>query len=217
MIFALYCVVPGPKHSDVDRIGVAYVDCWLRVRTFVEAKDLAEKNLRDQHWQILELEEIWRVPHGHYRAGDEGLAYYEQALIDREFYQIHLSPKYPVYCVDFEAVPMRANTQFLKNTHADVKYWVVNKKVSSTADVYDDFWGKETHVRKAISLGIKAIKRAKWRVTVVGVGRPVNFRSYPKDPVLTQYYEEAEEYGECLSFWHRRIKKERAMDFVPLL
>ncbi len=202
MIFAMYCVVPGPKHPDMDRVGIAYAVCWLRVRSFVEAKDLAEKNLRDQHWQILELKEIGRVPRGHYRAGDEGLAYYEQALVDREAYEIHLSPKYPVYCLDFEAAPMRANERFPKNTHADVKYWVSNEKVSSTSDFYDDFWGKEAHLRKAISLGKKAIESEKWRVTAVGEGRPVNIRSYPKDPVLIQYYEVAEEYGECLSFWY---------------
>ncbi len=202
MIFALYCVLPGPKHPDVDRVGVTYVNCWLRVRSFMEAKDLAEKKLRGQHWQILELEEIRRISRGHYHAGDEGLANYEQALIGREAYETYVSPKYPAYCVDFEAVPMRANTRFPKSTRADVKYWVMNEKVSSTADAYDDFWGKETHVRKAISLGHKAIKHEKWRVTAVGAGRPVNFLSYRKDPVLTRYYEEAEEYGECLSFWY---------------
>jgi hypothetical protein len=202
MIFAMYRVVPGPKHPDADRVGVSYVNCWLRVRSLVEAKDLAEKNLRDQHWQILELEEIERIPHGRYRDEDEGLAYYEQALIDREVYVNYISPKYPVYCVDFKAVPMRTNNKFPRNTHAYVKYWVVNRKVSSKADVYGDFWRKVKHVRKAISLGRKAIKNDKWRVTAVGEGRPVNFRSYPKDPLLTQYYEEAEENGECLSFWY---------------
>jgi len=202
MIFAFYLVVPGPEHPDVERIGGAYVNCWLRVGSFAEAKRLAEKNLRDHHWKILELEEIWRIPRGYFHTEHDGRAYYEQALIDREVYAFHQWPKYPVYCVDFEAVPMRTNAQFPKGAHANVKYWVLNSKVSSKTDEYDDFWCKEAHVRKAIALGKRAVKGEKWRVTVVGEGRPVNFRSYPRDPLLTQYCEEAEEYGECLSFWH---------------
>jgi len=132
----------------------------------------------------------------------DGRAYYEKALVDREVYVFYQSPKYPAYCVDFEAVPMRTKTRFPKGTHANVKYWVLTGKVSCTSDVYDDFWCKEAHVRKAIALGKKAVKGEKWRVTVVGEGRPVNFRSYPRDPLLTQYYEEAEGYGDCLSFWY---------------
>ncbi len=203
VIFARYNVLPGPKHPDVDRVGDTYVNCWVRIKSFAEAKVLAEKNLRDNQWEILELEEMRRDHRSHYRDEPEGLAYYEQAFIDREVYVFYQTPKYPVYCVDFEALPMGTNTQFPKGTHADVKYWVVNAKVSSTADVFDDFWNKETHVREAISLGEKAIEDAKWRVIAVGEGRPVNFRSYPEDPLLTQYYEEAEEHGECLAFWYR--------------
>jgi hypothetical protein len=92
------------------------------------------------------------------------LLYYEQALIDKVVYVFHQSPKYTVYCVNFEAVPIQINTQFPKGTYADVKYWVVNEKVSSS-DVFDDFWGKKKHVSKAISLGKKKIQSEKRRGT----------------------------------------------------
>jgi hypothetical protein len=163
---------------------------------------LAERHLRAHHWKILELEEIWRIPRGYFHTKHDGRGGYEHALVDGEAYAFYLSPKYPVFCVDFEAVPMRTNTRFPSGTRAKVKYWVVNDKVSSTSDPSEGFWSKETHVRRAIALGNKAVRGEKWRATAVGKGRPVNFRSYPKDPLLTQYYEEAEEYGECLSFWH---------------
>ena len=201
MIFATYNCIPGRKHPDVERVGETYVNCWLRVRSFAEAKALAEKNIRGQHWKILTLDEIWRIPRGHYQTEEDGFPYSEQALIDREVYVFHVSPKHPVYCVDFEAVPMRTNTRFPKGTHADVKYWVMNEKVSSSSDVFDDFWGKVTHKRKAVSLGRKMIQSERWRVTAVRGGRPVNYRSFPKNLLLTQYYEEAEEYGECIAFW----------------
>jgi len=202
MIFARYNVVPGPEHPDVNRVGETYVNCWLRVGSFAAAKRFAERHLRDLHWEILELMEIWRIPRGYFHSKHEGRACYDQALIDGKYYTFHLSPKYPVYCVDFEAVSMRTNTKFPAGTRAAVKYWVTIDKVSSTSDCYDNFWSEKTHVRRAVALGKKAVRGEKWRVTAVGKGRPVNFRSYPKDPLLTQYYEEAEEYGECLSFWH---------------
>jgi len=202
MIFAFYHVVPGPEHPDADRIGYTYVNCWLRVGSFAGAKRLAKKHLRAHHWKILELEEIRRIPRGYFHTKHAGRAGYEHALVDGEAYAFHLSPKYPVYSVDFEAVPMRTNTRFPGGTRAKVKYWVVNGKVSSTSDVFEGFWSKETHVRRAIALGKKAVRGEKWRVTAVGEGRPANSRSYPRDPLLTKYYEEAEEYGECLSFWY---------------
>jgi hypothetical protein len=201
MIFAIYDCVPGPKHPDLNRIGSASVCCWLRVRSFAEAKALAEKAIQAQHWKILSLNEMWRIPRGHYRAGDSGFAYYEQARTDRAVYFFHQSPKYPVYCVDFSAISTQTNTRYPKGTYADVKYLVVNERVSSSSDFFDDFWDKDNHKRKAITLGRKRIQAEKWRVTSVQGGRPVNYLSFPEDPLLTQYYEEAEEYGDCLAFW----------------
>jgi hypothetical protein len=200
MIFAGYICIPGKKHQYIGRVGETHVNCWLRVRSFAEAKALAEKNIRSQHWVIISLDEIWRIPKGHFKTGSDGLPYYEQALIDRGVYVFHQSPKYPVYCVHFRAVPTHANTDFSQGTFADVKYWVVNEEVSSS-NVFNDFGGKKKHIRKAISWGRKRIQSAKWRVTNVLKGQPVNYRSFIKDPLLTQYYEEAEEYGECLAFW----------------
>lgn len=128
------------------------------------------------------------------------MRYYEQALVDKEVYVFHQSPKYPVYCVNFKAVTIGTNTQFEQGTLADVKYWVANEKVSSS-DAFDDFWGKKKHVNKAITLGRNKIQSEKWRVINVLEGQPVNYRSFIKDPLLTQYYEEAEEYGDCIAFW----------------
>jgi hypothetical protein len=201
MIFARYNCLPGNKHPDSERVGETYVNCWLRVRSFAEAKNLAEQNIKSQFWKIRVLDEIWRIPPGHHRTEEDGLPYYEQALIDREVYVFHQSPKHPAYRVDFEAVPTRSNKNFPRGTHADVKYWVMNEKVSTTSDVYDRFWDKSVHKRKAIALGRKAIQSESWRVTAVRGGQPVSYTSFPKDHLFTQHYEEAEEYGECLAFW----------------
>jgi hypothetical protein len=201
MIFAQFKCVPGRRHPDFEHVGVAYVNCWLRVRSCNQAKVLAERNIRAQHWKIRALEEIRKISRGDYDTKSYGLPYHEQAIIDREVYAFHLSPKFPVYCVDFDAVAMKTNARFPRRTCAFVKYWVTNEKVSPSSDPYDDFWGKLTHKRKAVSLGRRLLQGKKWRVTAVRGGQPVNYRSFPKDPLLTQYYEEAEEHGECIAFW----------------
>jgi hypothetical protein len=73
--------------------------------------------------------------------------------------------------------------------------------------------GQKKHVSKAISLGKKKIQSEKWRVTKVLEGQPVNYRSFIKDSLLTQYYEEAEDYGECLAFWtYTKPNKANAAD-----
>lgn len=201
MIFAMYNCIPGRRHPDFEQVGEAFVSCFLRVRSFSEARALAERSIRSRHWKSLSLNEIWRIPRGHFQTEHDGLPYYEQALIDREVYVFNVSPKYPVYCVEFEAVPMKTNAHFPQGTHARVMYWIVNEKVSPSSDPYDDFWGKVGHKQKAVSMGRKMIHSEKWRVVAVRGGKPVNQRSFPKDHLLTQYYEEAEEYGECIAFW----------------
>jgi hypothetical protein len=162
---------------------------------------MAEKNIKTKHWKILSLDEIWRVPRGFYKPEDINFLYYEQALFDKEVYVFHQSPKYPVYYVEYEVIPMKKNKRFSQKTHAIAKYWVMNEKVASKSDFYDDFWGKLKHQRKAISLGRQMIQSEEWRVTAVRGGNAVNFRSHADNATLTQYYDEAEEYGECLAFW----------------
>ncbi len=200
MIFIRYECRPLKKHPDYDQIGDGSVNCWIRVRSFAEAKELAEKDIRSQHWKILELEEIWKIPSGHFQTESDGRQYFEQALIDREVFVFHTCPKFPVYCVEFEAVPMKKNTDFPQETIADVKYWVANEMISST-DYLDNFWSKPQHLEKAVSLGKKMIRSEGWKVTEVRNGEPVNHLSFRKNSLLTQCYGEAEEYGECLAFW----------------
>lgn len=96
MIFATYNCIAGKKHPEFERVGETYANCWLRVRSFAEMRKLAEKNFRNQHWKIINLDEIWPIPKGHYQTEDDGLPYYEQALVDKEVYVFHQSLKYPV-------------------------------------------------------------------------------------------------------------------------
>lgn len=201
MIYVSYECTPRKTHPDFDRVGGAIVNCWLRVLSFDEAKRLAEGNLVDQQWDIVSLNEIWRVPQGFYQDDDPGYRYYEQAKIDREVYVFHLYPKYPVLCVTFEVVAMRDRKNFEPGTRAEVDYWVVNEKVSPTADFLDGFWDRPAHQRKAIAMGRRSIASERWRVTKVSGSKPISYWAVAHDEQLTQYYDEAEDDGECLVFY----------------
>ncbi len=202
MIFARYAIIPSRHHPEFGRIGPALVNCWLRVRSFTEAESIAVRTMRGLGWRSVTLEEIWRIPPGHYRRRDPGYRYFEQAQTDREVYCFHTSPLHPVYCVEFQAVATRANCrEYPKGTRATVMYWVVNEKVSKTADCFDDFWGKATHQNRAVNLGRKRIEAEGWKVTAVNAGYGVNEQTNSRDRKLTQYYEEAEDSGDCLAIW----------------
>ena len=202
MIFARYEIVPGRKHPDFGSIGLSWANCWLRVRSFDAAREIASRMIRGAGWSSLSLEEIWRVPPGHYRKRDAGFEYFEQAKTDRTVFVFFTSPLHPVYCVEFVAVATRTNRcKYPAGTKAAVKYWVVNEEVSKTADCLDDFWGKATHQSRAVNLGRKRIEAEGWRVTAVKAKYGINYLTHRRNKLLTKYYEEAEDLGDCLAFW----------------
>lgn len=202
MIFAQYKMVPGRKHPDFGRIGAALVNCWLRVRSFEAAKMAAAQFLREEGWKSLALQEIWRIPPGHFKEPSPGFECFEQAQTDRTVFVIYTCPLYPVYCVEFEAFANPRNRRkYAPGTRARAKYWVVNEKVSRTADCFDDFWGKPIHQRRAVNMGKRRIEAEGWQVTLVTSHYPASSQTNSRSKLLTQYYDEAEETGDCLAFW----------------
>jgi hypothetical protein len=200
MIFLSYICEPTDAHPDSERLGEAFVNCWIRVRSFAEAREIAERNIADENWRVISLDEIFRTRREYHRTEAEGLAYYKQALIDSEVFVWHTCPKYPVYRVDFRVTPTKANKRFEAGIKAVASYWVVNEALSSTSDPFDDFWGKKKNRNKAVAMGRKLIRAEKWRVISVLDEAPVDFAMCKNDPDLARYYDDAEEYGECLVF-----------------
>lgn len=201
MIFARFYCSPAPKHPGYSFLGDGYANCWIQVRSFHEAEVIAKRNIRSQHWKVLELEEIWRIPKGHYQIEAGGLEFYEQALIDKAVFCFHTCPKFPVLCLDFEVVATKQNLRYDYLTPSSVKYFVSRAAFSETISEMDDFWSHKSNLTKAALLGRKFFRTNQWRVITIGEVRPVNHKSKFNDPEFPQYYEEAEEFGECAVFY----------------
>ena len=118
--------------------------------------------------------------------------------------------------LDFErlkAIRSKVSIPLVLHGASGVPSWIVEKATEYGAEWSGAKGIPDEHIKKAISLGRKKIQSEKWRVTAVLDGRPVNYRSSIEDSLLTQYYEEAEEYGECIAFWtHTKPNKANSAD-----
>ena len=72
-----------------SKIIAAYINCWILSETVEQAEETAKQTITELKWEILNLEEATRVSRNYYKGNPTGLSFYEQALIDKEVYQIH--------------------------------------------------------------------------------------------------------------------------------
>ncbi len=90
MIFFLtYHAAPDLSHSDYGQIKGAYINCWIEANNLENAKMISRKTVEDLKWGILSLENAYPISFSDYADGSEGKVFHEQALIDKEVYQIH--------------------------------------------------------------------------------------------------------------------------------
>jgi hypothetical protein len=210
VIFVRYHCKPTQTHAEYDTTGDTWVNGWIRVRSFAEAKARARRELRNGYLKVVRLEEIGRVSRESYPEDASGRAYYDEAQEAGEVFVFYSSVKHPVFCVDFEAVTLRSNRNFPRKAHATVKYWVLNEKVArqfsadndmAADESYADFWKDRKHREMAVTLGRKKIQDYGWRVTAVCNAQPVCYDDYAGNALLLEHYDEAEERGECTAFW----------------
>jgi hypothetical protein len=201
MIHLRYHCLPSHEHPDAERTGDTWFLAWIRVRSFAEAEALAKAELERAHWDIVEREEIFRVPRNYCTPDDPHYAYYQEALQHREVYAYYLSPKYPSYCVELEAVATARQCRYPPGTKAHVLYWVVNSTLAPEEECFDDFWGKGRNVRAARTRAAEQVERSGWRVRRTLAHYPTNCHQYEPDSLVAAHYDEAEEIGECLAFW----------------
>lgn len=210
MIYVRYDCRPTKAHPEYDQTGATWVNGWIRVRSFAEAKARARRELRGEHLKVIRLDEIGRVSRARYLEDPSTLALFDEAQKCGEVFAYYPSVKYPVFCVDFEAVSARSNRNFPRRARATIKYWVLNETVAAhlysekavLADVtFTDFWEYQKHREIAISLGRNRIRDYGWRVTKVVGGQPITYDDYKGNALFQQYYNEAEEGGACTAFW----------------
>jgi hypothetical protein len=195
MYFFRFRLVPMEDHPERDRMGEAWVCCWIERGSVSEAEEIARQDIRNEKWSVVEREWASVVTEADYSKDDDLLSYYKQALVDKEVFLYHFSPRYPVYWV---------TASVKKNSSAELAlahYFCCNALPQKEwENVYDpSFWtGKRE--REALKAARDAIGRDGWTLISILEKRPCGQCDVPED--LAPYYDEAEGSGSCVVFIH---------------
>jgi len=61
MYFLIYHVRPSNENFEKDRLKGAYVSCWIESASIEQAKKIAEKEIRSENWDVIELDEGYEI------------------------------------------------------------------------------------------------------------------------------------------------------------
>ncbi len=95
IFYIQYECIPSPESEDYAEYGGAFISCWLKTNSIENAKLLAEKSIKENHWVVKKLEESYPVQSKDYDENEENLEYYQQAEIDGEVYVYDAWPNEP--------------------------------------------------------------------------------------------------------------------------
>jgi|SRR5215831_1656667 hypothetical protein len=84
MFFLQFEAKPREDNPERETVGGAFVNCWIERADLDEAAAVASKMIEEQGWSIVKASQMQPVDRAFYADGDEGLQYFEQALIDKE-------------------------------------------------------------------------------------------------------------------------------------
>lgn len=194
MFFLRYVAVPAKRHPEHEVLGEAFVCCWVERKTLATADRVARRNMKAELWDVLERDAAHAVFASNYPEGDEWRAYYDQALIDKEVYVFHTSPRFPVYWIIATA---RRGPRETAEAHYLISGESLLGKHHEVA--VPNFWNLIRRHR-ALKAARDAIAAAGWAVTRVVSEKPCGQSDLPSD--FHRYYDEAEEVGACLVFVH---------------
>lgn len=91
MFFVEMHAVPGPGQADVN-VGGAYVNCWIKATDEDDAVGRARAQISDAGWKPVEFRRAHTTRRADYTGQDEGLQYFEQALLEKEVCVFHCYP-----------------------------------------------------------------------------------------------------------------------------
>lgn len=195
MFYLRYRVRPTNDHPEREMLGEGMVCCWIERPSLAEADGIAQEAIRDEQWDVLESEEGREIREEEYDADDEDLEFYQQAVLDKEVFVFHTSPRYPVFHVEAEVTDAQSVTT------AEAHYFLCGESILREGeDVYDPaFWAGERQ-EIALTAATDAIREAGWAVVRVVLAEPCGRDDLPEE--LLSFYDEAEEAGACVVFVH---------------
>lgn len=96
VFYVRYETAPSPGSANFETASGAYVNCWVKANSELEARKQTSTAIKESGWTILAIAEQCReVTDREYAEGDEGLEYYRQAVMDGECYVFHQWPVEP--------------------------------------------------------------------------------------------------------------------------
>ncbi len=209
------CITVRTHHSHPEhaRIDQAYVGCWMDRETEEEAVEEAKTMILEEPWVIEEIESVSEVTAADYTDDPESLAYYEQALEDKNVLVFNVCPRFTTYFVQLDIVQDKLNETTGKPTgdrlNADATVWVSNETVVSEEPSPEDidmmaadFWSDD-RVAKALEIAIAVVENEGWVVNETVKHWPFSYRHLDKQPDLAEYVDGAEEDGVSLVIWDK--------------
>lgn len=92
MFLITYHIKPKPLNPEFNKIGGAYVNCYIEADNFEEADLIARGEVENNNWDIYEYDSSKIVTQKDYIDNDENREYFEQALIDKEVFVFFTYP-----------------------------------------------------------------------------------------------------------------------------
>jgi hypothetical protein len=93
MYFTIIEVIPEKESSAYSKYAGAHIACWINLAKSKEANQKAIELIVRSGWSIVKVIEEKEVFADSYSLEDDGLEYFEQALIDGEVCVVHTFPK----------------------------------------------------------------------------------------------------------------------------
>lgn len=96
IFYVQYEAVPAPETPAFAEVGGAFVACWVRAESLLEASQRAHEAIGESGWTIIALvDECHEVSEQSYDADDDALPYFRQAVEEGECYVYHQWPADP--------------------------------------------------------------------------------------------------------------------------
>lgn len=96
IFYCQYQAVPTSQSEEFGDSGGAYVNCWVKADSAMQAREIAMQTIEATNWRVASVEEECReVTEEDFSENEAGLKYYRQATLDGECYVYHQWPKEP--------------------------------------------------------------------------------------------------------------------------
>lgn len=218
------CITVRTHHSHLEhaRIDQAFVGCWMDRETEEQAIEDAKAMIVEEPWEIEEIDPVSEVTAADYADEPENLAYYEQALEDKNVLVFNVCPRFTTYFIQFDIKQDELNefgTSTGNELSADATVWVSNEIVVSEEptpediDMMDEEFWSEDRAARAIDIAKAVIENEKWTVVETVKHWPFSYRHLEKQPDLSDYVDGAEEDGVSLVIWDKN--GEQGVDDEP--